>query len=73
MFLTRLASALSDKKLSAPTFYTFEHCTPGGRAFTDVAELCDGCIVATDGWSSWGDGRQRGIVKWVENKLKQHK
>lgn len=44
-----------------------------GRAFTDVAELCDGCIVDTDGWSSWGGGRQRGIVKWVENKLKQHK
>lgn len=44
-----------------------------GRSFSDVAELCDGCIVDTDGWSSWGGGRQRGIVKWIEKKLAQHK
>lgn len=44
-----------------------------GRAFSDVAEMCDGCIVDTDGWSSWGGGKQRGIVKWVQKKLDTHK
>lgn len=43
-----------------------------GRSFSDVAELCDGCIVDTDGWSSWGGGRQRGINKWVAEKLSKH-
>ena len=43
-----------------------------GRSFSDVAELCDGCIVDTDGWSSWGGGRQRGIDKWVAKKLSKH-
>ena len=44
-----------------------------GRAFSDVAEMCDGCIVDTDGWSSWGGGKQRGIIKWVQKKLDTYK
>ena len=43
-----------------------------GKSFADVADMCDGCIVDTDGWSSWGGGRQRGIAKWVAKKLAQH-
>lgn len=39
----------------------------------DVAELCRGCTVDTDGWSSWGGGRQRGIAKWIERKLSGYK
>ena len=44
-----------------------------GRAFSDVAAMCVGCVVDTDGWSSWGGGKQRGIVKWVQKKLDAHK
>lgn len=44
-----------------------------GKTFSDVAELCDGCIVDTDGWSSWGGSRQRGIDKWVAKKLNKDK
>lgn len=68
-------SFLNKYDLSGKTVIPFVSHSGGGRGhtFTDVAELCDGCIVDTDGWSSWGGGRQRGIVKWVENKLKQHK
>ena len=40
-----------------------------GKTFSDVSELCNGCIVDTDGWSSWGGGRQRGINKWTAKKL----
>ena len=43
-----------------------------GKTFADVALLCDGCIVDTDGWSSWGGGRQRGIDKWVAKKLNKN-
>ena len=44
-----------------------------GKSFADVADMCTGCIVDTDGWSSWGGGRQRSIGKWVNKKLKQDK
>lgn len=44
-----------------------------GRAFDDVAQLCRGCNVDTDGWSSWGGGKQRGIIKWVQKKLDTYK
>lgn len=68
-------SFLYEYDLSGKTVIPFVSHGGGGRgrAFSDVAEMCDGCIVDTDGWSSWGDGRQRGIVKWVQKKLDTHK
>ncbi len=67
-------SFLQTYDLSGKTVIPFVSHSGGGRgrAFSDVAEMCDGCTVDTDGWSSWGGGRQRGIVKWVEKKLKKH-
>jgi flavodoxin len=67
-------SFLAKYDLSGKTVIPFVSHSGGGRGktFSDVAELCDGCIVDTDGWSSWGGGRQRGIVKWVQKKLNTH-
>ena len=64
-------SFLHKYDLSGKTVIPFVSHSGGGRgkAFTDVAGLCDGCIVDTDGWSSWGGGRQRGIDKWVNKKI----
>lgn len=68
-------SFLHKYDLSGKTVVPFASHGGGGRgrSFSDVAELCDGCIVDTDGWSSWGGGRQRGIDKWVTKKLSKHK
>ena len=44
-----------------------------GKTFSDVAELCDGCIVDTVGWSSLCCGRQRGLDKWISKKLNKDK
>lgn len=68
-------SFLYEYDLSGKTVIPFVSHGGGGRgrSFSDVAELCDGCIVDTDGWSSWGGGRQRGIDKWVARKLSKHK
>lgn len=67
-------SFLAKYDLSGKTVIPFVSHSGGGRGktFSDVAEMCDGCIVDTDGWSSWGGGRQRGIVKWVQKKLNAH-
>lgn len=67
-------SFLYEYDLSGKTVIPFVSHGGGGRgrSFSDVAELCDGCIVDTDGWSSWGGGRQRGIDKWVAKKLSKH-
>lgn len=64
-------SFLHKYDLSGKTVIPFVSHSGGGRghAFSDVAELCRGCTVDTDGWSSWGGGRQRGIAKWIERKL----
>lgn len=67
-------SFLYEYDLSGKTVIPFVSHGGGGRgrSFSDVAELCNGCIVDTDGWSSWGGGRQRGIDKWVAKKLSKH-
>lgn len=67
-------SFLTKYDLSGKTVIPFVSHSGGGRgkAFSDVAEMCDGCNVDTDGWSSWGGGRQRGIVKWVQKKINSH-
>lgn len=67
-------SFLHKYDLSGKAVIPFVSHSGGGRGktFSDVAELCDGCIVDTDGWSSWGGGRQRGIDKWVAKKLSKH-
>lgn len=67
-------SFLHKYDLSNKTVIPFVSHSGGGRGhtFSDVADLCSGCTVDTDGWSSWGDGRQRGIAKWVAKKLAQH-
>ena len=64
-------SFLAKYDLSGKKVIPFVSHSGGGRGktFSDVAELCDGCIVDTDGWSSWGGGRQRGINKWTAKKL----
>lgn len=43
----------------------------GGRgdSFKDVASLCGGCIVDMDGWSNWGGGTGRKLVKWVQKQI----
>lgn len=68
-------SFLHNNNLSGKTVIPFASHSGGGRGrvFSDVADMCTGCIVDTDGWSSWGGGRQRGIAKWVDKKLKRHK
>ena len=67
-------SFLHKYDLSGKTVIPFVSHSGGGRgrSFSDVADLCTGCTVDTDGWSSWGGGRQRGIAKWVAKKLAQH-
>ena len=67
-------SFLHKYDLSGKTVIPFVSHSGGGRGktFSDVAELCRGCNVDTDGWSSWGGGRQRGIIKWVQKKLNSH-
>ena len=64
-------SFLDKYDLSGKKVIPFVSHSGGGRGktFSDVAELCNGCIVDTDGWASWGGGRQRGIDKWVAKKL----
>ena len=68
-------SFLHKYDLSGKTVIPFVSHSGGGRGktFSDVAELCRGCNVDTDGWSSWGGGRQRGIAKWVQKKLDTYK
>ena len=64
-------SFLAKHDMSGKKVVPFVSHSGGGRGktFSDVASLCTGCIVDTDGWSSWGGGRQRGIEKWVAKKL----
>ena len=64
-------SFLDKYDLSGKKVIPFVSHSGGGRGktFSDVSELCNGCIVDTDGWSSWGGGRQRGINKWTAKKL----
>ena len=64
-------SFLHQYDLSGKTVIPFVSHSGGGRGktFSDVADLCRGCTVDTDGWTSWGGGRQRGIAKWIERKL----
>ena len=67
-------SFLDKYDLSGKKVIPFVSHSGGGRGktFADVALLCDGCIVDTDGWSSWGGGRQRGIDKWLAKKLNKN-
>ena len=64
-------SFLHKYDLTGKTVIPFVSHSGGGRGktFSDVASLCTGCDVDTDGWSSWGGGRQRGIAKWVAKKI----
>ena len=64
-------SFLNTYDLSGKTVIPFASHGGGGRGklFQDVADLCVNCNVDTDGWSSWGGGRQGGIAKWVDKKL----
>lgn len=68
-------SFLAKYDLSGKKVIPFVSHSGGGRGktFSDVAELCDGCIVDTDGWASWGGGRQRGLDKWISKKLNKDK
>ena len=68
-------SFLAKYDLSGKKVIPFVSHSGGGRGktFSDIAELCDGCIVDTDGWSSWGGGRQRGLDKWISKKLNKDK
>ena len=45
----------------------------GGRgdSFRDVAALCSDCIVDMDGWSNWGGGTGRGLVKWAQKQIRK--
>ena len=75
VFLTRLASALSDKKLSAPTFYTFEHCTPGGRGFSLLVDNYQIQVTRTGvmhypNW--WAKLRRHGEWEFVPNELERY-
>ncbi len=62
---------LTNNNLSGKHVYPFiSHAGGGsGDSFKDVAKYCIGCIVDTDGWSSWGGGRQRGINRWIDKIL----
>ena len=44
-----------------------------GESFQDVSELCNGCLVDTDGWSNWGGGTGRKLVKWVQEQIEKAK
>lgn len=67
-------SFLNKYDLSGKTVIPFASHGGGGRSklFSDVQNLCKGCNVDTNGWSSWGGGRQYGLVKWVAKKLSQY-
>lgn len=62
---------LQNNNLSGKHVYPFvSHAGGGsGNSFNDVAKYCAGCIVYTNGWSSWGGGRQRGINRWIDEIL----
>ena len=64
-------SFLNKYDLSGKVVIPFASHSGGGRgkSFDDIAQLCHGCMVDTDGWSSWGGGRQRGIDRWVAKKI----
>lgn len=62
---------LVNNNLSGKHVYPFVSHAGGGSgdSFKDVAKYCAGCIVDTDGWSSWDGGRQRGINRWLDEIL----
>lgn len=63
-----LKSFLAHTDLSGCIVIPFVSRTNSGRSFNEIANLCTGCIVDTDGWSG-RRGHQRGLDKWVHRKL----
>lgn len=66
-----IKSFLAKYNLAGKTVIPFVTHSGGGRgqSFNDVAALCTGCIVDTDGWSSWGSGVGRTLTKWVQEQI----
>ena len=68
-------SFLGKYNLSGKHVIPFVTHSGGGRgqSFNDIAELCSGCIVDSDGWSSWGSGVGRTLTKWVQQQIQNIK
>ena len=64
-------SFLAKYNLTGKHVIPFVTHSGGGRgdSFKDVAALCGGCIVDMDGWSNWGGGTGRKLVKWVQTQI----
>lgn len=63
-----IKSFLAHTDLSGCVVIPFVSHASGSRSFNEIANLCSGCIVDTDGWAS-RSGRQRGLDRWVYRKL----
>lgn len=66
-----IKSFLAEYNLSGKRIIPFVTHSGGGRGecFKDVADLCTNCIVDMDGWSNWGGGSGRKLVKWVQKQI----
>ena len=64
-------SFLAKYNLGGKTIIPFVTHSGGGRgqSFKDIETLCSGCIVDSDGWSSWGSGVGRKLDSWVTQQL----
>lgn len=64
-------SFLAKNNLSGKRVIPFVTHSGGGRGqcFKDIESLCSGCMVDTDGWSNWGGGTGRGLIRWVQKQI----
>ena len=64
-------SFLAQYNLSEKRIIPFVTHSGGGKgqSFKDVASLCHECIVDMDGWSNWGGGTGRKLVRWVQDQI----
>ncbi len=68
-------SFLAQYNLSGKKVIPFVTHSGGGRgqSFNDVSLLCAGCIVDTDGWSSWGSGIGKKLTQWAQQQVQDMK
>lgn len=64
-------SFLAKYNLGGKMVIPFVTHSGGGRgdSFQDVANLCKDCIVDMDGWSNWGGGTGKKLVRWVQSQV----
>lgn len=69
---TPVRTFLKSGALKGKTVIPFVTHGSGGadKSFTDTAELCEGCMVDTDGWSGYGSVTF-GLKKWAKKNLEE--